>query len=113
MNMPTLQDEQKPIDIAIVNGIVASTPEHWTKIVMEVNRHVQGDGSDSMTILIGSPEGHGDLVKPSALLVSSLHELLQLFKRHGTPWSKVTYRLIDAGQGQWNFRAQFQYPAPS
>jgi hypothetical protein len=107
--MPTLQEQQQPIDIAIVNGIVSSTPELWKKIVMEASRFVEPDGAEAITIILASPEGYQDLVNAKPLLVEALRQLSMLFAEHGKPWSKVTYRLADSGGDNWSFKADFEY----
>jgi hypothetical protein len=107
--MTALQEQQQPIDIAIVNGIVASTPEHWKKIVMEASRRSEPDGTEAITIILASPEGHADLVSPDPSLVTALRSLSLLFAEHGSPWAKVTYRLMDAGGDNWSFKANFEY----
>lgn len=107
--MPTLQELQQPLDIAIVNGIVASTPEHWKQIVMEASRFVESDGTETITIILASPEGHTNLVNPKPALVLALRQLSMLFAEHRKPWSKVTYKLVDAGGDNWSFQADFQY----
>jgi hypothetical protein len=107
--MATLQEQQQPIDIAIVNGIVSSTPEHWKKIVLEASQLVESGNKEAITIILASPEGYMDLVRPKPMLVMALRHLSMLFAEHGKSWSKVTYRLVDAGQGDWSFKADFEY----
>ncbi|MGD0569046.1 MAG: hypothetical protein ABSA78_11620 [Candidatus Sulfotelmatobacter sp.] len=107
--MPSLQEQQQPVDIAIVNGIVASTPEHWKKIVMEATRRVEPNGTEGITIILASPEGYTEMVSPKPMLIMALRHLSMLFAENGNPWSKVAYRLVDAGDGNWSFKADFEY----
>ncbi|MDU0459705.1 MAG: hypothetical protein RW306_13350 [Geobacteraceae bacterium] len=103
----TLQDEQKPIDIAIADAMVASTPENWNSIILILERQSDSINIGEFTHEIVSPEGHTPVV-PEASLYDATYRLDVLLQRHGGIFKKATYR-VDLYADEWKYQADFEY----
>lgn len=105
----TLQEEQQPIDSGIVKALIQSIPKFWNEAILEATCQADESGGEKLTILIASPEGYKHYVEITSSLTGELRKLSLLFARHGKPWSKVTYRIVNAGMQGWRFRGDFIY----
>ena len=72
-------------------------------------QHNVQEQNTSLNITVKSPEGHPDIVEPSAEIYTAVLDLYDLFKRHGHPWKKVTYMVTLQPEGGWRFEANFGY----
>ena len=80
--MATLQDEQPPLDRAICDALVASTPEDWNVIVLELRRPEGKAGVGDFLHEIRSPEGRPP-VMPDDSLYEATFRLDGLLRKHG------------------------------
>jgi hypothetical protein len=107
--MTTLQDEQGPIDLEIVNELVDLTPEHWNSATLEIQSARLPDGRDSLKMSIASPEGYRDLVEPTDALFHAARKLVLLMRRHGHQLRKATYITRLTPEEDWDFNAKYEY----
>jgi hypothetical protein len=103
-----LQQAETPIDQAIVNELIALTPEWWKTALLEVT-HSSEAGIEKMSHIISSPEGHRDIVTASDELFQATYNLATLFKKNGSIWKKATYRASIEKDGTWTYTVDFEY----
>lgn len=103
--MATLQEQQAPIDQAIVNAMIESTPEDWTDIVLTLIRRGPALGEFAFELL--SPQGYPP-VMPVDSLYSLGRQLDEVTQRHGGVIVKATYsaKCVDE---RWTFEARFEH----
>lgn len=106
--MGSIQDQQAPIDLAIVNALIAATPETWNSARMEAERFDEGK-TERFRIVITSPEGRKEVIAPTDELTSGLIKLSDLYRMHGRLWKKVIYSVEQQPDQSWKFAAQFTY----
>jgi hypothetical protein len=106
----TLQEEQKPIDIEIVNSLIGCTPELWqaAELIIEKIKQVE-NGPGGLLHQITNPEGSRDLVSPSEDLYLATRRLEMLFSKHGISYFKAVYLVTLQPDGDWKFKATFTY----
>ncbi len=106
--MPTLRELQAPIDAAIVNAMIESTPGTWQQIVLTLVRAPGQTCVGNFTHELSSPEGHAP-VGPTDSLFDATYRLDELLQRaEGGLLSKAVYIAKSVG-GSWSFHAEFQY----
>jgi hypothetical protein len=106
--MPSLQELQSPIDSAIVNSMIESTPETWSQITLTLVRESNSSGVGNFTHELSSPEGHAP-VGPAESLFEATYQLDELFHTHGERlFTKAIYRANAVGDG-WSYHAEFEY----
>lgn len=107
--MTSLQNQQGPIDEAIVNGLIAATPEWWSAAKLEVEWRPRDGGVEGYAHTITSPEGHRDLVEATDEICAETLRLAELFRRCGKQWTRVVYSVKQQPDGQWSYTADFTY----
>jgi hypothetical protein len=107
--MPLLQELERPIDEAMVNGLVGATPEWWRAAELEIVWSPKEDGTEGFIHTISSPEGHQDLVQTTDEIHEATFKLADLFKLHGKQWKKVVYKIRQNEGGKWHYQADFSY----
>lgn len=107
--MSTLVERQAPIDMAVVNALIAATPETWNAADMHVDREDDEAGQERMTISISSPEGHRDPIMPTDEIYTALYQLSDLFREHAKMWRHVHYNASINAQGNWRYNVSFGY----
>lgn len=103
-----LQDEEGPLDEAIVNEVVELTPQWWRAVALDVSYSADG-GIEKYSHVISSLDGHKEPVFPSDRLYAATHELGLLFRRHGTQWKRARYELRLQDDGSWKYNVTFEY----
>ena len=103
-----LQEKQAPIDRAIVEALIAATPETWNSALMVVERRDEGP-NEKMSIEITSPERHKDLVGPTDEIYEGLYRLSDCFRKQGKVWRAVRYQVNLAPTGDWKFEVSFEF----
>ena len=106
--MAALQEEETPIDKAIVDELVTLTPEWWGAAVLTIEYSKDGD-VEKYSHEISSPEGHKEPVTPSEELFDLTHRLGLLFRRHGKQWKRATYRANAGRDETWRYTVDFEY----
>ncbi len=107
MNDP-FEEEVIPINDAIVNELIALTPEWWHAIVLDVTYSIESD-TEGYEHVISSPEGHREPIMPSDRLFELTYELGQLFRRYSRHWTAAKYT-VQWQEGEiWNSKANFTY----
>jgi len=106
--MPTLQEEETPIDQQIVNELVELTPEWWKSAVLEVTFSDVG-GVERYSHVISSPEGHKEPIDPSEALHRATYRLGELFRQHGRRWKSARYEVRLQQGGTWKYTVNFVY----
>lgn len=106
--MPSLQEQQAPIDMAIVNAMIESTPDTWQEIVLILVRKPGPSSIGNFTHELSSPEGY-----PPAGATDRLYEatyrLDDLIQGTGNaPILKAIYRAKAVG-GSWSYQIEFEY----
>ena len=107
--MTTLQSEQEPLDLRIVQEITSIAPEKWKSVRMEASREPGAGGAETLRVTITSPEGHRDIVIPTDKLLLAVRELSLVFHRYKHPWQAVRYYAEQLAGGSWSFRAEYKY----
>ena len=109
--MPALQDVQPPFDIAICDALVASTPDGWNVIELELVRAADAAQIGDLIHTISSPEGFPP-VMPDDSLYDATFRLDELFHQHGGKFRRAVYR-VDLLPDSWRYTAKFQYDSDS
>lgn len=102
------QEEEAPIDEAIVNEVVELTPEWWRSVALEVTYSTE-NGIERYAHVISSLEGHKEPVVPSDKLYAATHDLGLLFRSHGKQWKRARYELRLQDDGSWKYAVDFEY----
>jgi len=106
--MATLQELQAPIDAAIINAMIESTPETWCEIVLTLSRAPGDMGIGSFLHEFASPEGHAP-VGPAESLYDATYKLDALIQSAGRGViSKAVYVAKSVGD-KWSYQATFEY----
>lgn len=103
-----LEERQGPLHIAIVNALIALTPEWWNAATLAVGFACEGS-VQSMPHDIRSPEGHREPITPSDELFDLTRQLFQLFQEFGQPWKQVLYEASLDSDGNWKWKCAFTY----
>lgn len=107
--MSTLQEEQPAYHRAVCDAMVASTPDTWNVIVLELERPV-GAGTGELLHSLSSPEGFPPVAPDDSLYQATLR-LDELFDRFGPRFTKAIYRL-ELFDDHWTYHAEFEYGNP-
>jgi hypothetical protein len=105
--MPTLQELERPIDEAIVSGLVEATPEWWKSAILEIEWCPNENGVEGFKHRIISPEGHRDIVQATKQIHENTFRLADVFRRYGKQWQKVVYSVKQEPRGEWKHSADF------
>lgn len=108
--MPTLQEQQPPFDRAICDAMVASTPEDWKVIVLELQRPEGKSGVGEFLHVIRSPEGRPPVI-PADSLYEATFRLDELLRKYGSFLRRATYT-VTMSSNSWRFQADFEYAQP-
>src|SRR3954469_14923524 len=100
------EERQGPLHIAIVNELIALTPEWWNDAILAVGFACEA-GVQSMPHEIRSPEGHREPITPSDTLFDLTRQLFQLFQESGQPWKQVLYEASLDPDGNWKWKCAF------
>jgi hypothetical protein len=107
--MPTLQELERPLDEAIVNGLIEATPEWWVAAVLRISRTEAQTGRKGFAHIITSPEGHRDIVQATSDITEATFKLADLFAKFGKPWKQVVYSIQKLPEGGWKYVADYDY----
>lgn len=107
--MTTLEDAQAPIDMAIVDALIACAPRAWRAVRMQVERTTEPDGSEGHKISIDNPDGGRGLASLSTALTLEVRKLSLLFHERKAPFRKLVYEARAADDGAWDFTAKYEY----
>jgi len=107
MSSPSLQTLQAPLDRAIVDAMIASTPEDWSHIVLTIHRPIGSREVGHFTHELSSPSGLPP-VAPDVSLFEATYRLDELLQSHGAHLSKAVYD-VHYAEGQGRFTASFEY----
>jgi hypothetical protein len=107
---PVPGERQGPIHTAIVNELIALTPEWWNAVTLIVSVAAQ-EGIESMPHEIGSPEGHREPITPSDRLLDLTRQLFRLFQEYGQPWDQLVYKVSLDAEGDRNWQCTFRHIA--
>jgi hypothetical protein len=108
--MATLQDEQPLFDRAICDAMVASTPESWNVIVLELQRPEGNSGVGDFSHELRSPEGNPPVL-PDDSMYEATYRLDELVRKHGGFLRRATYT-VTLSADSWKYRADFDYGEP-
>lgn len=97
------------MDLEVARAIIGATPEHWRSAMMHVERDEAG-GQEQMSVVISSPEGYREPIRPPDELFESLGKLSNLFRAAGDAcWWSVTYDVALDASDQWKYTVRFTY----
>jgi hypothetical protein len=105
----TIQQLERTIDEAIVNGLIEATPESWKTIKLEIEWRPKQNGTEGFAHTITSPEGHRDIIPTSEMIYQQTFLLANLFKKHSKQWCKATYTASQSSGGEWKYSVDFLY----
>lgn len=101
--------KQASIDHEVASAIIGATPEHWNSAAMHVERDESG-GQERMSVVISSPEGHPEPIRPPDAVFEALAKLLELFRSSGEAcWWSVHYEVALDATKQWKYTVRFTY----
>jgi hypothetical protein len=106
--MPTLQQEQQPIDEAITRSVLQSIPADWTAAVLTLERRSESSGVGDFSHSLASGDGRRP-VMPDDSLYDATFRLDEVFRRHGAFLTRVTYRVEQRAGGEWSYSADYQH----
>ena len=109
--MATLQEEQPPIDRAICDAMVASTPDDWSVIVLTIERPVGTRQVGELVHSLGSPS-HNRPAMPDDSLYEATRRLDELLQRHRGEFRRAVYR-VELSADSWRYTADFEYDKPT
>ncbi len=98
--------QQNEILPDIGSELIALIPEHWESAVLELEMQEEGLGHS-----IFSEDGHRDIVTPSTELFVPTRKLELLFEKFDCMWKKARFQIWIDGDGQWEFKVDYEYPA--
>jgi len=107
---PFRQEEQKAIDLAIMNALLAVAPEDWWSIRLDAERKVTPDGGSSTEMTLSDADGRPLHEFPP----EELHELLEKSALNlgatGRPWKHARYvAKYEEGIEGWRFAIDYEY----
>lgn len=105
--MKKYQQLQQPIDEAIVNAMIISTPESWKEIVLEIWHEETNPENFELSHSITSPEGYPP-VAPDISLFEATFKLEKLIEKNGSKLKKAIYIARNDGD-DWHYKANFEY----
>ena len=105
--MKDIQELQKPIDLAIVNSMIESTPEEWTSITLVLTKESKEKNIGEFIHELSSPEGHAP-VSPEMTLYEASHKLDKLLQSNNAIIKKSIYKATYDGDN-WSYVAEFEY----
>lgn len=107
----SIQDEQAPIDIEIVNCAIECTPEEWDDFHLNLEYEYAED-LDSMGNIkhnIIASNSQSEFATPSDELFNATNKLNKLFYKYGVEWVNAKYHIYITEEEQWKYEADFQY----
>jgi hypothetical protein len=105
--MPTLQQQQAPIDAEIVKAMIASTPDTWNSIRLVIERKAASKVTGDFTHELSSPEGHAPSGSDMSVFEAT-YKLDSLLKAHGAELRRAEYVAQSDGE-DWTFSSTFEY----
>ena len=93
----------------IVTQIVDLLPEHWEEAEFEIKTEPRPDDEVSLQLSIASPEGYSDYVEPTDGLFNLAGRLIHLMQQYGHRLAKAMYEIEMTPEGDWDFKAKYQY----
>lgn len=113
--MQDTQEQQAAIEIELINGMIESTPESWTEIVLTLSRppgtgpSMTGDAGTpaSMALELVSPQGHPP-ASPEDSLIEAACRLDALWRSLPRALVKAVYVATYDGS-QWRYRIKYHY----
>src|SRR3954469_15338161 len=102
--MPTLQEEQQPIDEEIMRSVLQSIPADWTAAVLALERRRESSAVGDFSHSLASGDGHRPAT-PHDSLYDATFRLDELFRRHGAFLTRVTYRVEQRAGGERSYSA--------
>ena len=105
MKSSSLQDLQAPLDRAIVDAMIASTPENWSHIVLTLRRPAEDRKVGHFTHELSSPVGLPPVAQDDALF-DATYRLDELLQARGALLSRAVYE-VHFTEGQGRFTASF------
>jgi hypothetical protein len=109
--MHELQDEEAPIDRAIVAALVTCIPPEASEIVMTLERPAGRRAIGDLVHEFETPTGHAPLL-PETELYEATYQLDDLFQRHGALFVRAVYT-VRLDNNRTRFTAKFQYAEQS
>lgn len=106
--MSNLQEEQQLIDSRIVCELVEVIPDTWNSAILQIE-YVKNGENESYSHRINNLEGHNISAFPSDALYLATRDLSIVFKKYGCQWRKVIYTISLLPDGDWSYKANFEY----
>jgi hypothetical protein len=107
-SMKTLQEDHLPIDMEIASALIEATPDTWKAAQLVVENRSEGS-HQTLRHEISSPEGKREAVAATDRIFAASYRLLDVFKKHGRKWKKVTYRVHEKADQSWAWQSEFEY----
>ncbi len=101
----SLENRQRPIDLALVNELIATTPECWD----EISLIIRCDKSSQVNVEIIGPSTSNERVSASEILLEHSLALVDLLRSHGGALKEARYRAQLRQDSSWTFNAKFEY----
>ena len=107
IEMASLQELQQPIDRAIVDAMIESTPETWRSIVLTLERASSNSDIGAFRHELSSPEVHPP-VGGAPSLFEATYRLDILLRTHGGVLRRAVYRATKKDD-TWSWSADYEY----
>lgn len=104
----TLEAEQRPVILAVVNALLSVLPDSWTSAQLKLEQTAYDGGVLGCKHSIINP-GAKEFVEPSDELYEATGNLSGLFARYGRPWKRAMLEVELAPDGKWDYTIDFDY----
>jgi len=103
--------EQTPLHRAIVDAVIASTPEDWTHMTLTITRQAHSREVGRLIHELHSNEGYAPII-PSAELLDATYRLDELLQSYGAVFTRAVYE-VRFKDGKGKFKSTFEYTPDS
>jgi hypothetical protein len=95
---------------AIVDGIIASTPDTWDEIYLTLTHNLYPNGDEGLAHELSCPQAHPtEFAEPTQALYDATRQLLDICKRRGQSWRSAKYHVTKKSDSSWSFVVDFSY----
>lgn len=105
----TLEQEQKPVIVAIVNELISIIPKTWTDVTLKLQIMNYPNGEEGYSHSITNPTGFRDLVEPSESLYEQTWSLKMIFQKYNQSWKTAMLSVHMTEDEDWEYEINFEY----
>ncbi len=101
--------EEDDIHEAVVNQIIASTPETWSVIELSIEYKPYPSGDEGCALSLFNPLSPNEPAQPTDELYQATWRLVQLYKGRNKMWRSAKYVVRMTEDQNWSFSVDFTY----